>query len=474
MAEENLKIVITVEDNASDVIDDIEKKITSSGKNIQKQSTKTSASFEEQITSLVALGNAANGVDRIFSNYQNLQLRLENSTERLANAQDRLREAQYKLSKVQKDTSATAEDVANAQQDVESASRGLTIAQNNLARTNNAVVGTYIQMGTGVAQLIGSLPTLIGNLRTLTATSAAFVATPLGLTLVAIGGLIAAVTLDMRKYNEETAKAVERVQEIKSVSDDYNISVQKLRDSTFGYADAIQSVYDKLNGVVSNKTNQEIEANAKLKDADYQLLLAKKSNEDEMTIFKLQNVKRKAEAELELLRAQREALGANLELQKTNAENEKGLRTDVNNFWKLGYDEQLKYLKENFTPQVDTIRKESFDRETARVDELYKQWVKLTDQQAKYFDYTNKRESGKQNVMSLIAGVKTAKVKDAVIKPDGSVIQTDPADYLIATKNPSDLGGGGISVTITGNIYGTDASDISKALVSELRRKINI
>ena len=37
MAEENLKIVITVEDNASDVIDDIEKKIT---KNYLEQKNK--------------------------------------------------------------------------------------------------------------------------------------------------------------------------------------------------------------------------------------------------------------------------------------------------------------------------------------------------------------------------------------------------------------------------------------------------
>lgn len=34
-------------------------------------------------------------------------------------------------------------------------------------------------------------------------------------------------------------------------------------------------------------------------------------------------------------------------------------------------------------------------------------------------------------------------VGDAIIKPDGTIIQTDPGDTLIATKNPEGLGGGG-------------------------------
>ncbi len=35
------------------------------------------------------------------------------------------------------------------------------------------------------------------------------------------------------------------------------------------------------------------------------------------------------------------------------------------------------------------------------------------------------------------------KVGDAVITPQGQVIQTDPADYLLITKNPSNLSNGG-------------------------------
>lgn len=42
-------------------------------------------------------------------------------------------------------------------------------------------------------------------------------------------------------------------------------------------------------------------------------------------------------------------------------------------------------------------------------------------------------------------------VNDAIIAPNGNIITTHPDDYLIATKNPHSLGGGGITINITGN-----------------------
>lgn len=47
-------------------------------------------------------------------------------------------------------------------------------------------------------------------------------------------------------------------------------------------------------------------------------------------------------------------------------------------------------------------------------------------------------------------------VKDAVITPGGQVIQTDPADYLIATKTPGSLAGGGITVIVNGDVSGEE------------------
>ena len=47
-------------------------------------------------------------------------------------------------------------------------------------------------------------------------------------------------------------------------------------------------------------------------------------------------------------------------------------------------------------------------------------------------------------------------VHDAIIQPNGQVIQTDPSDYLIATKTPGSLGRGagqGVTVNLNGGMY---------------------
>ena len=49
---------------------------------------------------------------------------------------------------------------------------------------------------------------------------------------------------------------------------------------------------------------------------------------------------------------------------------------------------------------------------------------------------------------------RTMSVNDAIISPDGNIITTHPDDYLIATKNPQSLaGGGGFVINITGNSF---------------------
>ena len=71
-------------------------------------------------------------------------------------------------------------------------------------------------------------------------------------------------------------------------------------------------------------------------------------------------------------------------------------------------------------------------------------------------------------------GGSTTKTTDAVIAPGGNVISTDPADYLIATKNPADLAGkgsitiGDISITIQGSASKSDAKDIAEEVWHEL------
>ena len=82
-------------------------------------------------------------------------------------------------------------------------------------------------------------------------------------------------------------------------------------------------------------------------------------------------------------------------------------------------------------------------------------------------------------VSSAVKAVgKAIGVKDAIITPDGRVITTDPADFLIATKTPGALvgagaGGGGenITVNINGGTYLSEsvALDIGNMIVRRLK-----
>jgi len=62
-------------------------------------------------------------------------------------------------------------------------------------------------------------------------------------------------------------------------------------------------------------------------------------------------------------------------------------------------------------------------------------------------------------------------VNDAIISPKGDIITTHPDDYLIATKNPSSLGGGGgVVVNVYGDVSGDELIDkVSQALMKNLR-----
>lgn len=48
---------------------------------------------------------------------------------------------------------------------------------------------------------------------------------------------------------------------------------------------------------------------------------------------------------------------------------------------------------------------------------------------------------------------KVFNVNDAVISPTGQVVSTAPDDWLIATKNPGSLGGGGLTINMNGGTY---------------------
>lgn len=63
-------------------------------------------------------------------------------------------------------------------------------------------------------------------------------------------------------------------------------------------------------------------------------------------------------------------------------------------------------------------------------------------------------------------------VNDAIIDPNGNIITTHPDDYIIATKNPKSLGGGGgTTINITGNtlLDQRSAEKVGDMIVQKLR-----
>lgn len=85
------------------------------------------------------------------------------------------------------------------------------------------------------------------------------------------------------------------------------------------------------------------------------------------------------------------------------------------------------------------------------------------------------------NVKSAASGSSTTsskKIGDGIIKPDGTVIETDPRDTLVAMKDVRQsvdgLGGSGVIYVTIDNIYGTSPTEISKALKKELASKLVI
>lgn len=62
-------------------------------------------------------------------------------------------------------------------------------------------------------------------------------------------------------------------------------------------------------------------------------------------------------------------------------------------------------------------------------------------------------------------------VNDAIITPKGDIISTHPEDYIIATKKPQNLGGGGPVINITGNTLLSEdvARQIGNQIISRLK-----
>lgn len=487
MAESEIQILIRAVDEVSATMKRIESNLEKSNKAIQDSNKQTMKTWNDQVGGLLVLGQAVQSVDNIFSAYTNLQLRLENATERVNGAQDRLAKAQRNLAKVQRDVNASSEDLADAQQEVTAASRGLTVAQNNLAKANNAVFGTYIQMGLAAGQLIASLPTLIKTVRSLEITVGSFTLTagPLIASLLAIGvvvGVIVGVYGEYKRIVEETNAAQQA-----SVENITNLSAafKELYDNAKRTRDAVSQVKSALMGFAGGQSEEEAELLARIAEQEHELAEARLSG-NEAEIRSAENSLERSQLLYEAKFASQQKVNEaliNLEsirAQRTNEEQQK-----INDFARLSYEEQLTFLKDTFYAQLRELKDADFQTDLSNVNTLISKQHELN----KAIAEGEAASSNLGNIIDsffrrLLGGGKnkssTTTVGDAIIRPDGSVIQTDPRDTLIAAKDlGASFGGmgggsGGLTVVIEGNVYGTDPEQMAKEIWKLVRRKISI
>lgn len=84
-------------------------------------------------------------------------------------------------------------------------------------------------------------------------------------------------------------------------------------------------------------------------------------------------------------------------------------------------------------------------------------------------------KSAIRNIFRGSSGGSTKKVNDMIIQPNGQMIQTSPRDYLIATKDPSKLGGsGGITINFNNPVVReqADLKKIAEETSKILERKL--
>ena len=101
----------------------------------------------------------------------------------------------------------------------------------------------------------------------------------------------------------------------------------------------------------------------------------------------------------------------------------------------------------NAMTQEDKEAKDAEDK-AQRLEDLRNSLADLLEQartDALYYEHNLRHKTA----LGINKGFSHQTVNDAVITPSGKVVTTDPKDYLIATKTPSQLVGGGSNVSVS-------------------------
>jgi hypothetical protein len=340
-------------------------------------------------------------------------------------------------------------------------------------------------IGVQVIKLAQSLPALITAVRGLTAASIAFMATPLGLAIAAIGIVVAAVTLQYI----ENKKATE---EVNTATINLSEGYKKLNDEAGRANTAINEVYNSLMKMVQGQSEGEAQVlydiafqEKRLADLKAGIIDEELKKQYEGKIISRETLMELTELELQELRnrydakygSQQNLNEALLNLEKIQREGINKEQQAINDFAKLGKEDQLKYLKDTYNVEVIRLQNELYQNEINNVIKLEEEYDKAYEKKMRLMSggSRNSLPAAVQNAMNNNGNYR--KVDDFIVTSSGKVLQTNPADTIIGTKNPEALMGSGrgqsIYITIE-RVYGVDAQDVSTAIVNNLRKKIVI
>jgi hypothetical protein len=294
----------------------------------------------------------------------------------------------------------------------------------------------------------------------------AFIATPIGATLAAAAayiGLVANAFLKYKKASEEAKQAQENM----------NQALTQALDKAALFNTALQKTKEYFSGLLGYQSKKELDLIAERDD------LIVKMREDEAKGMIYSAAAKQAEIDrlnnlINIEEAKRQAYASTIAAEQRNSEIKRGIYTEEERLAKLPYEEQIKYIKENWEP-------------TLASNYLWEkvQAIKNLDFQARIFEEAEKRKQ-----KALITTIKIASILNPSL-----FLAAQQAEKLfkkfwaeqaanrqrILEAQMEDIGSGGlygqnsgVTVNINAPIYGVSAGNISQALQKELNARYKI
>lgn len=240
------------------------------------------------------------------------------------------------------------------------------------------------------------------------------------------------------KHQLARATDVQQIFDIKNQLKDEEAALARTKDIQLQFANEIANAREHANLSEIEQAIADFNEKRSLATQELNLQLANFEVEKQALREKREEEKRLSEEAIQKVREElREKKLAIQEEQKAFIE---GMVKDLT--LETGKGEIIKQI----TDEVEKFRTRANSEASGQIKKNIREEIDLYKELARAIERANSlASSGKKNSRS---------VDDAVITPRGQVINTDPADYIFATKNPGSLAGGSsIIVNVNGGNY---------------------